>query len=191
MTILILGLMIFLGVHMARVLAPDWRNAMIIRMGEKPWKAAYSVLSIVGFVLIVWGYSRSWQSDVTLWVSPLWLKHVAIALIYVAFILLAAAYVPRNHFKAAIGHPMVAGTKLWAFAHLQANGRVAAVILFGSFLLWSMVLFAVSRKRDRAAGITYAAGESSQTIITVVVGTLAWLLFAFLLHGLLIGVKPL
>jgi uncharacterized membrane protein len=145
----------------------------------------------VGFVLIVWGYSRSWQSDVTLWVSPLWLKHVAIALIYVAFILLAAAYVPRNHFKAAIGHPMVAGTKLWAFAHLLANGRVAAVMLFGSFLLWSMVLFAVSRKRDRAAGITYAAGESSQTIITVVAGTLAWLLFAFVLHGLLIGVKPL
>lgn len=186
-----LGLIIFLGIHLTRVLAPAWREGLIASRGEAVWKGAYTAISLIGFALIIWGYGMARRDAAVLWVAPALIKQLAIALNLLAFILLAAAYVPRNHIKSAIGHPMVAGTKTWALAHLISNGRLPALILFGSFLLWSVVLFAASRRRDRAQGVTYAKGETAQTIMTLIAGAVAWAAFTYWLHALLIGIAPL
>jgi uncharacterized membrane protein len=190
MTLLLLGLVLFLGVHSTRIVAEGWRAATIARVGEKPWKAIYSLLSIAGFVLLVIGYGAARQSPVVLFAPPVWTRHLAALLTIPAFVLLVAAYVPGNAIKRAIGHPMVAGVKVWALAHLLANGTLADVLLFGTFLAWAVLGFIAARRRDRAAGTTYPAGPGSRTAITVVVGLVAWAVFAFALHRPLIGVAP-
>jgi uncharacterized membrane protein len=191
MAILIAGLVLFLAVHSTRIFADDWRTATIARAGERPWKGVYSLLSIVGFVLIVVGYGAARASPIVLYSPPVWTRHLAVLLTIPAFILLAAAYVHGNAIKRAIGHPMVAGVKTWALAHLIANGTLADVLLFGSFLVWSIASFVAARGRDRAAGTVYPVGPASRTVLTVVAGVAAWALFAFVLHKPLIGVLPL
>jgi uncharacterized membrane protein len=190
MTLLLLGLALFLGVHSTRIVADDWRTATIARVGEKPWKGIYSLLSIAGFVLLVIGYGAARQSPVVLFAPPAWTRHLAALLTIPAFVLLAAAYVPGNAIKRAVGHPMMAGVKVWALAHLIANGTLADVLLFGTFLAWAVLGFIAARRRDRAAGTTYPAGPGSRTAIAVVVGLVAWAVFAFALHRPLIGVAP-
>ncbi len=187
---LIAGLLIFLGVHSTRVFANDWRNQTLARIGEKPFKGIYSLLSLAGFVLLIWGYGQARQQGVMLWNPPVATRHIASLLTLVAFVLLAAAYVPGNQIKAKLHHPMVLGTKVWALAHLLANGSLADVVLFGSFLLWSVVLFTASRKRDRREQTVYPAGTAGKTVVTVVAGIAAWAIFAFWLHRVLIGVSP-
>jgi hypothetical protein len=139
MTYLIAGLVIFFATHSVRIFAEDWRAAGIQRMGERPWKAIYSLVSIAGFVLIVWGYGLARQAPVDLWSPPAWTRHVTALLTLPAFILVAAAYVRGNRIKAAVGHPMVLGVKTWALAHLLSNGRLADVLLFGGFLVWAIL----------------------------------------------------
>lgn len=190
MTWLIAGLIVFIGIHSTRIVADDWRTRMVSQLGEKPWKAIYSVMAVVGFILIVWGYGVARQSPIVLYTAPLWTRHLAALLTIPAFILLVAAYVPGNRIKAAVGHPMVAGVKIWAFAHLISNGTAADVVLFGSLMLWAVASFTAARRRDRAAGRSYPSGPLSRTAITVVVGLAAWAAFAFWLHGPLIGVRP-
>ena len=190
MIYLIAGLLLFLGVHSTRVFADGWRTRTRAGMGEKPFKAIYSLLSLAGFVLLVWGYGVARQQPVVLWNPPTGMRHLAALLTLIAFVLLAASQVPRNHIKAKLHHPMVLGTKVWAFAHLLSNGTLADVVLFGSFLVWSIVLFAASRRRDRREQTVYAAGTLSATVITVVAGVVAWAAFAFWLHRALIGVAP-
>ena len=190
MTVLILGLILFLGVHSTRIVADSWRTATIARIGEKPWKAIYAVLSIVGFVLIVWGYGLARQQPVVLWTPPRGMNHLAALLTLISFVLLVATYVPRNVIKAKVHHPMVVAVKVWAFAHLLANGTLADLVLFGSFLVWALLSFRAARGRDRAAGTVYVAGTASGTAITVVVGIAAWAVFAFWAHGWLFGVRP-
>ncbi len=191
MTILVLGLIIFLGVHSVRMLANDWRTAQIARIGERPWKGLYSLASLAGLVLIVWGYGAARANPMLLWNPPDWLRYVTIVLTFVSFILIAAAYVPGTRIKARLGHPMVVGVKVWAFAHLIANGTLAGTILFGSFLVWAVVTVAVSRRRDRDSSVTYPAGTLAGDAIATFVGAIAWVVFAFFLHGWLIGVRPL
>jgi uncharacterized membrane protein len=188
MTYLILGLVIFLGVHSLRMVAEGWRTQTRARIGEGAFKGIYSVLSIVGFALIVWGFGVARQTPVQLWSPPVAMRHVAALLTLVSFALLAAAYVPGNSIKARLHHPMVLGVKVWAFAHLLANGNVAHVVLFGSFLVWAIWNFAASRRRDRLTGVTYPPGKGTATAITVVAGVGAWLAFALFLHGWLIGI---
>ena len=190
MTLLILGLVIFLGVHSTRIVADRWREATIARIGEKPWKGVYAVLSIVGFVLLVIGYGAARQSPVVLYTPPTWTRHLAALLTIPAFVLVVAAYVPLNSIKRAVGHPMVAGVKIWALAHLLANGALADVLLFGSFLVWAVLSFTAARRRDRVAGTVYPVGSSARNAITVAVGLVAWAAFAFALHRPLIGVSP-
>lgn len=190
MIVLVLGLVIFLGVHSVRIVADDWRGATLARVGEGTWKGVYSLLSVAGFVLIVWGYGLTRTAPVELWSPPVWTRHAASLLTLVAFVLLAAAYVPGTRIKAAVGHPMVVGTKVWAFSHLLANGRLADVVLFGAFLAWAVVLYAASRRRDRRLGIRYVAGPASRDAIAVAVGVAAWFAFALWLHAWLIGVQP-
>ncbi|HSW16277.1 MAG TPA: NnrU family protein [Ramlibacter sp.] len=190
MNLLLLGLVVFLGVHSVRITAEGWRTRTISRMGENPWKMAYTVLSLVGFGLIVWGYGLARQAPVTLWTPPRGMSHLAGLLMLVSFVLLAAPYVPRNGIKARLHHPMLLSVKVWALAHLLANGTVADVVLFGSFLVWAALCFRAARQRDRAADVRYAPGTTRGTLITVAVGIVAWVVFAFWAHGPLIGVRP-
>ena len=190
MAVLILGLVLFLGVHSTRIVADGWRTTTIARIGARPWKALYALASIAGFVLIVWGFGLARRQPLFLWESPMALRHLAGALMLVAFILLAATYVPRNAIKARVHHPMVLAVKVWAVAHLLANGNLADVVLFGSFLVWAVFSFRAARARDRAAATVYPPGTASGTAITVVLGIAVWVAFAFWAHGLLFGVRP-
>jgi len=190
MTLLILGLILFLGVHSVRVFANDWRTAQIAQRGENAWKGIYSIASIAGFVLLVWGFGAARQQPVVLWASPTWLRHVAALLMLLSFVLLAAAYVPRNGIKARLHHPMVLGVKVWALAHLLANHTLADLLLFGSFLLWAALDFRAARQRDRAGQVHYPAGTLGGTLGAVVGGLVAWAVFAFWAHGWLFGVTP-
>ena len=190
MAVLILGLVLFLGVHSVRIVADGWRTMTIARIGEKPWKGLYTLASIAGFVLIVWGFGLARRNPVYLWESPLAMRHVAGALMLVAFMLLVATYVPRNAIKAKLHHPMVLSVKVWALAHLLANGNLADVVLFGTFLVWAVLSFRAARQRDRAAGTLYPSGTAAGTAITVVVSVAVWVVFAFWAHGWLFGVRP-
>ena len=191
MVMLLLGLVLFLGVHSTRIVANGWRSDMIGRFGEMPWKAAYAALSIAGFVLIVWGFGLARQQPVQLWMPPRGMRHLASLLTLIAFVLLAATYVPRNAIKARLHHPMVLSVKVWALAHLLSNGNLAHMVLFGTFLVWAALSFRAARARDRVAGTVYPAGTAVGTGMTVVVGVAAWALFAFWAHGALIGVRPI
>ncbi len=190
MTILLLGLLIFLGTHSVRIVADDWRSAQRARLGLQTWKLAYTLLSLVGFALIVWGFGLARRAPVVLWAPPVAMRHIAALLTLVAFILLAAAYVPRNGIKARLHHPMVLGVTIWAFAHLLANGTLADVILFGSFLVWAKLSYLAARRRDRAGGVSYPPGTTGGTVAAVGIGIAAWVLFAIWLHWVLIGVRP-
>jgi uncharacterized membrane protein len=190
MLMLIAGLVIFLGLHSSRIFADNFRAGIIASRGENVWKAIYSVLSIGGFVLIVYGYGEARLAPITLWNPPVWTRHLAALLTLLAFILLAAAYIPKNPIKAKLGHPMLLGTKVWAAAHLLANGNVADVLLFGGFLVWAILCFRAAKKRDRVAGKTYVSGPALTLFATVGLGILLWAAFAFYLHAAWIGVRP-
>lgn len=190
MTLLIAGLLLFLGVHSVRIVADDFRTAQIARLGANGWKGLFVLLSIAGFVMIVWGFGLARQQPVLLWATPSWLRHAASLLTLVAFVLVAAAFVPGNAIKGRLHHPMVLGVKLWAFAHLIANNTLADLLLFGSFLLWAVLSFRAAKSRDRAAGTAYPAGTMPGTVLAVAIGVAAWAAFAFWAHQALIGVRP-
>ena len=191
MQLLIAGLVLFLAAHSTRIFADGWRTAMLERVGEKPWKGLVTVVSIAGFALIVIGYGQLRTAPVPLWEPPFWTRHLSLLLNLLAFILLTAAYVPRNVIKARIGHPMVAGVKVWALAHLISNGNLADVLLFGSFLLWAVLDFRASRRRDRENEVSYPTGNLLGSFGTLAIGAVAWFVFLKWLHAQLIGVSPL
>lgn len=191
MTVLLIGLLIFLGLHSLRIFANDWRSRQVARLGEMRWKGIYAVISLVGFVLIVWGFGLARQHPVHLYTPPMALRHLNALFTLIAFVLVAAAYIPRNHLKAKFGHPMLLGVKVWAFGHLLATGMLRDVVLFGAFLAWAVVLFIVSRRRDRRLGTVYPAGTLAGDALVVVIGIAGWVAFAFWLHLWLIGVKPM
>ncbi len=190
MTLLIAGLVVFLGVHSVRIFGDGFRSAQIARLGPNVWKALYSLASIAGFALIVWGFARSRQHPVFVWTPPFWMHYATTALTLLAFVLIAAAYVPGNRIKPAIGHPMVAGVKTWAFGHLLSAFSLAGFVLFGAFFVWAVLDYAASRRRDTAAGVVYPAGTAVGDALTFAVGAIAWYVFAFWLHWPLIGVAP-
>jgi uncharacterized membrane protein len=190
MTLLILGLVVFLGVHSLRIFAEGWRTRMRERLGANVWKGLISVLSIVGFVLIVWGYGQARLQPLVLWPSPTWTRHLASLLTLPAFVLLVAAYIPGNAIKARLHHPMVLGVKAWALAHLLANNTLADLLLFGGFLAWAVASYTAAKRRDAAAGVVYLHGHAGPTVAVVVVGLVAWAGFAFWAHGAWIGVRP-
>lgn len=188
MTILILGLIIFLGIHMLPV-AVDLRATLHRRFGEYGYKGLFAAVSLVGFVLIVWGYGLARQDPVVIWDPPFWTRHLAALLVLFSFILVAAAYIPGK-IKEKLHHPMIAGVKLWAFAHLLANGTLADIVLFGSFLAWGVVARISMKRRERAGVLTVTGGPVRNDVIAVVVGVAVYLAFVFDLHLRLIGVSP-
>jgi len=188
---LVLGLVLFLGVHSVRIVADGWRTRTISQWGEQRWKGAYTVVSLLGFGLIIWGFGQARLDTVLIWQPPLPMRHIAALLMLVAFIFLAASKVPGNAIKARLRHPMVLGTKVWALAHLLANGRLHDVVLFGGFLLWAILCFRTERQRDRANPPAALPSSAAATALTVVAGTAVWAAFAFWAHLKLFGVSPL
>lgn len=191
MLVLIIGLVLFLGAHSVRIVASEWREAMIERLGEGAWKGLYSLVSAVGLVLIVWGYGLTRLDPVVLWWPPIWTRHLAILINLFAFILLAIYMVPSGRLKARLHHPMVLSVKVWAFAHLIANGTLADLLLFGTFLIWAIFDFSSARGRDRAAGTVAVAGPPRNDAIAIVLGIALWAVILLWLHAWLFGVSPL
>jgi uncharacterized membrane protein len=191
MLTLIAGLILFLGVHSVRIFADDWRTRQQQKWGVDAWRGVYTVLSLAGLVLVIYGFGLVRNEPVVVWIPPMGMRHAASLFTLMAFIFLAAAYVPGNAIKARVYHPMVAGVKLWAVAHLMSNGNLGHLVLFGSFLAWAVLDFISARQRDRRnPATTRPVTKLSATLITVVVGVVGWVVFAFWLHGLLIGIKP-
>lgn len=189
MALLILGLVVFLGTH-AFSIARGPRARLVARLGEGPFKIAYSLLSLVGIVLIAVGFGSYRRNDwIPLWDPPLWTRHLALLLVLLAFVCFVAAYLP-GHIKARLKHPMLAGVKIWALAHLLANGDLGSLLLFGGFLAWAVAARISVKRRDEAqahGGTTAPAGWRNDAI-AVAVGVVAWFAFAYWLHPVLIGV---
>ncbi len=190
MLILVAGLIIFLGTHSVRIIADDWRTRQIARIGALQWKGLYAVMSIIGFTLLVWGFGQTRATPIIVWAPPPWTHHLTALLMLFVFILLAAAYVPGNRIKARIGHPMLLAVKIWAVAHLAANGTLSDIILFSAFLIWSAIDFSVSRRRDRTSSVRYPATGIGRDVIAVSLGLIAFAWFAHFGHAWLIGVEP-
>jgi uncharacterized membrane protein len=190
MLLLIAGLVVFLGVHSLRIFAEPWRGAQIAKVGLGAYKGIYSIASAGGLALIAVGYAQARGAPIVLWDPPLWTRHLSALLVLFAFLLLAAAYVPRNRIKAAVGHPMIIGVKVWAAGHLLANGTLADALLFGAFLLWAVFDLRAARARDRIHGRVSVRAALFGDVATVVVGVALWAAFAFYLHGWLFGVRP-
>jgi uncharacterized membrane protein len=189
MTILILGLILFLGAHSVSIVAPAWRNAAIARIGDGPWKGLYSLISIAGFVLVIVGYGIARHHPVVFYTPPTALRHVALVLMLPVFVLAFAAYLP-GRIKTAAKHPLLAATKLWALAHLLANGTAADVLLFGGFLAWA-VADRVSLKRRPARAVPGAPARPLNDVIAVVAGLAVYAALLFGGHQWLVGVPLL
>lgn len=190
MTLLIAGLVLFFGAHSVRIVADDWRGEQIRKRGLGAYKALYSLASLLGLALIVVGYGQARAAPIVLWDPPVWTRHVSALLVLFALVLLAAAYVPRNRIKSAVGHPMILGVKIWAAGHLLANGALADLLLFGGFLVWAVFDFRAARQRDRLSERLVVNPTLAGTVATIVVGAGLWAAFAFHLHGWLFGVRP-
>jgi uncharacterized membrane protein len=190
MPLLVAGLVLFLGAHSVRIVALDWRAAQVARLGAQRWRGLYSLVSLAGLVLLVWGYGQARLDTVTLWSPPSWTRYATSLLVLPAFVLIVAGNMRGTRIKAALGHPMVLGTALWALAHLLSNGTLADIVLLGAFLVWAAVDYRSARRRDREAGVVYPAGSASRDALAVAIGVAAWLVFGYWLHGWLIGVRP-
>lgn len=193
MLIMILGIIVFLGIHSVRIVVPEWRLAKMEQWGENTWKGLYSVVSLVGFVLLVWGYGMARPDAPILYEPPAWMKHIAELLMLFAFIFLGVYIARPGRMKPALKHPMLIAIKTWALAHLLANGDLASLILFLSFLAWA-VADRIAIKRQERAGLAapyIVPGPASNDIIAIVIGVVLYGLFVWKLHELLIGVPPM
>ena len=185
MSTLILGLIVFLGIHSVSIVAPAWRDRMAARLGEWPWKGLYSLIALAGLVLIVQGWSQARLEPIVLWVSPGWMRHLVMTLMLPVFVLLLAAYVP-GRIRTLTRHPMLIATKLWALSHLLVNGSVHEVLLFAGFLAWAVAdRISLKRRQPRA---TPALPATALNDVIVVLGGLA--LYGYFVvrgHAQLIG----
>jgi uncharacterized membrane protein len=187
MTLLVLGLILFLGVHSVSIVAPGWRDEQVRRRGVGAWKGIYTVISLIGFVLLVVGYGQARQAPVVIYTPPAGLRHVAWLLMLPVFVLLFASNLP-GRIAEITKHPMLLATKLWATAHLLANGNLADVLLFGGFLVWA-VLDRISVKRRPPRPRPLPARRPINDVIALVGGLATYALFIGGLHQWLIGVS--
>ena len=187
MTILILGLVIFLGIHSVRILAGPFRDAQVAA-SPKRWKGLYSLVSGLGFVLIILGWIQFRPSAPQLYDPPAWGRHATMGLVWLAFVLLAGSNGPVGRIKATVRHPMLLGVIFWSAGHLLANGDQASAILFGSFLVWAIIDLASALGRKEPAPVVT---KPIADVIMVAAGTALYLVFMFFLHRVLFGVSPL
>ena len=185
MAILVLGIILFFAVHSVSIVNESWRNGVVDRLGLNTWKIAYSVIALAGFVMICYGYGIARQDPIVLYTPPTWARHITMLLMLFVFPLLLAANLPGK-IKTAAKQPLLAATKIWALAHLLANGTLADVLLFGSFLAWAIV-DRVSMKTRTQRPIAGLASPYND-VIAVVLGLVLYAVFVFWAHGALFGV---
>jgi uncharacterized membrane protein len=190
MWLLIVGLVLFLGVHSVAIVSPTLRARTIRRLGEGAWKGMYALVSLIGFVLICYGFGLARQAPAILYAPPTWLRHVALILMVPVFPLLVAAYLP-GRIKTAAKHPMLAAVKFWALAHLLANGTLADVVLFGGFLAWAVVDRISLKRRSTPPAPRAAPPGPWNDVIAVVLGLAIYALLIGWAHARLFGVSPL
>jgi uncharacterized membrane protein len=187
LSVMILGLVLFLGAHTLTT-QRKLRERLISAMGEGPYKGVYVLVSLAGIALIAWGFGHYRATDwIQVWTPPTFLKHLTVALMLPAVILVVAAYI-RGRIYATVKHPMLAGVKLWAFGHLLANGDLGGIILFGSFLAWAVYDRISLKRRADPGGPPIPVGGVAKDLIAVVVGVVAYLAIAFDSYPVLIGV---
>ena len=191
MALLILGIVLFLGIHLIRVVAPGLRTSMIASLGESGWKIAYSVASIVTLAILIYGFGQA--RDMTpIWSPPFWMSHITILLMLFAMICLVASLLPAGHIAVRTKHPMVLSVKIWALAHLLSNGDGAAILLFAAFLAWGVILRISLKRRERAGEITLRPFVSAKyDLYAIIIGVIVWALIIWKLHAWIIGVSPL
>jgi uncharacterized membrane protein len=187
LTTLVLGLIVFFVPHVF-VTRREARARLIARIGEGPYKIGFSIISAIGIALIVYGFARYRATEwINIWYPPAWTRHLALQLNWLAAICIAAAYIPGN-IKRALKHPMLVGVKLWALAHLIANGDLGSIILFGSILAWAVYDRITLKRRTDAGGPVIAEGGWPSDLVAIVVGTVAYIAIVFLIHPILFGV---
>jgi uncharacterized membrane protein len=187
MQLLVIGLIVFLGTHSIAIIAPRWRERGVALLGPLGWRSLYSVLSLTGFVLLIIGYGQARLAPEVLYVPPLWLRHVAFALMLPVFPLLFAAYLP-GRIKEKLKHPMLAGVKFWALAHLLANGMLADVVLFGSLLAWAVIDRISLKRRVQKPAFPLPPPSSRNDVLAVVLGLAVYAAIVLWLHRWLTGV---
>lgn len=190
MVIFIIGIILFLGCHSVRIFAEPWRTRMIHQLGEKNWKGLHTLISLFGFILLIIGYEQARQNTIIIWQPPVFLTHLAVLLNLFTFILFASSAPNNNVIRLKLKHPMILGVKVWALAHLLANGSLIDLILFGSFLIWAVLDFRSARNRPSPSEVIHVASFKA-TLITIFSGVTVWLAFLLGLHQWLIGVSPL
>lgn len=188
MSILVAGLLVFFAAHSVRMLAPAWRDRRYAELGEAKWKGLYSLVALAGLVVMIWGYAAARSDAPVLYEPPVWMKHVNATIMLAAFIVMATNQRPAGVIKRAVKHPMLVSTKLWAFGHLLANGDLASVLLFGSFLVWAIFNRIAVKRRPDAAEIP---GSWRDDVFAAVVGGVLYIVFLFWAHEWLFGVLPL
>lgn len=188
MAVFILGLVLFLGIHSVSIFARGWRDAQVTARGEGGWKGLYTLVSIAGFVLLIWGYALAQPTAPVLYVTPFWMVHLMALLMFFAMVSLAVSQVPAGRLRPMLKHPMLLAVKIWAFSHLLVNGDLASVLLFGSFLAWAVV-DRISLKRRNAP--IAKPGPAMNDAIAVGLGVVLYGLFVWKLHEWLIGVAIL
>ena len=186
MSWLVTGLIIFFAVHSISIVNEPWRDRMVAKVGEVPWKGIYSVVTTIGFFLIVWGYGLARQESAVIYFSAPWLTHLSMLLLIPVFPLLLATYLP-GRIKTFVGHPMLLATILWAFSHMLVNGKLTDVLLFGSFLVWSGLELYSMRRRVQSPLLSAPVSRFND-LISLVLGFALYSMFIVWLHSMLIGV---
>lgn len=192
MALLVLGIVLFLGVHLIRVVAPGFRQSMIAKIGRPAWAGLFSVASILTLILLIYGYGQARLVTMPLYTPPVWMAHIAITLMLIAMICLVASLLPAGRIATKVKHPMVLSVKIWAFAHLLANGDSASVLLFAAFLAWGVVMRISLKRRERAGEPVLRPFVSAKyDIYAIVIGVVVWALIIWRVHEWIIGVSPL
>jgi uncharacterized membrane protein len=187
LAIMILGLAVFLGVHVVPTMR-EQRAALIARLGEQPYKGLFAVVSLIGIILIGYGFARYRAAGyIELWHPPSWTRHLNNILMWPAIVCVVAAYIPGN-IKRVLKHPMLVGVKLWALAHLIANGDIGSIILFGSFIAWAGYDRITLKRRSDPGAPQFPTGGRGNDVMAVIVGTLLYLALGFWFHPYVIGV---
>jgi uncharacterized membrane protein len=182
----ILGLVLFLGAHVF-VSLRERREALISSIGGGPYRGLFALVSIIGLLLIGFGFARyRAEGVVPLWYPPTWTRHIVEVLMWPASILVVAAYIPGN-IKRTLKHPMLVGVKTWAVAHLCANGDLGGIILFGAVLIWAVYDRITLKRRADAGGPPVPVGGSRNDLIAIVVGTILYLALGLVFHPIVIG----
>ena len=183
----IVGLVVFLGAHVFVSMRKE-RDALIAKVGAGPYRGLFALVSIVGLVLIGFGFARYRDAGlIPVWYPPAWTRHIVEVLMWPASILVVAAYIPGD-IKRTLKHPMLVGVKTWAVAHLCANGDLGGIILFGGVLVWAVYDRITLRRRADPGAPPVPAGGSGNDILAIVVGTIVYLALGFVFHPIVIGV---